>query len=363
MRKIKVGVIYGGRSAEHEVSLQSAKNVINAIDKDKYEIILIRIDKNGCWHLNKSNFSLNLVNSKSSKSEDKLALIPGTKSGSLFNISKQQVLDEIEVIFPILHGPYGEDGTVQGMLKLINIPFVGSSVLGSAIGMDKDITKRLLRDAGISIPKFLVFKNSNMSNLKFQKIKKQLGIPIFIKPASLGSSVGISKVYNKREFLKALDLALQFDNKVILEENIKGREIECSILGNEELIVSEPGEILPNDKFYSYEAKYIDKDGAILDIPAKLDEDNKRKIKNLAKKIFKVLCCKGMARVDLFLKENNKVIVNEINTIPGFTKISMYPKLWEVSGISYSELINKLIKLAIKRFENEQKLRTRKNFN
>lgn len=366
MKKIKVGIIFGGKSAEHEVSLQSAKNVIDAIDKDKYEVVLIGIDKKGRWYLNEStNFLLNSKNPKLiqlNKSNDEIALIPGKDTEQFVSTSNQKALSQIDVIFPILHGPYGEDGTVQGMLKLANISYVGAGVLGSAIGMDKDVMKRLLRDAGIPIAKFLVFKKIDMKNINFLEVEKELGLPVFVKPANLGSSVGISKATNEIDLENAVQEAFQYDNKIIIEEYIEGREIECSVLGNEEPIASIPGEIISIDEFYSYKAKYIDENGAILEIPAKLSKDIQERVQNLSTKVFKVLCCEGMARVDLFLKENGDLVLNEINTIPGFTRISMYPKLWEHSGISYSELINKLIELAIERFENDQKLKTRVDF-
>src|SRR5690554_78227 len=362
MQKTTVGIIFGGKSAEHEVSLQSAKNVIDAIDRDKYEVVLIGMDKKGRWYLNKeSQFLLNSTNPELiqlNKSNEELALIPGEENRQFLNVSKQEALNQIDVVFPILHGPYGEDGTVQGMLKLANIPFVGAGVLGSAIGMDKDVMKRLLRDARIAIADFLVIMRHEINDIEFRTMKEKLGIPLFIKPANLGSSVGISKVNNEEEFYKAINLAFEYDNKIIVEEAIEGREIECSVLGNQKPIASVPGEIIANDDFYSYQAKYIDENGAILEIPAKISEDTKKKIQDIALKTFKVLCCEGMARVDLFLREDDTVVINEINTIPGFTKISMYPKLWELSGIPYQELINKLIELAIQRFEREQKLKT-----
>jgi D-alanine-D-alanine ligase len=325
-KKIRVGLIFGGKSAEHEVSLRSAKNVVEALDKTKYEPVLIKIDKSGRWPEN---------------------FLPG----NLFENSN------IDVAFPILHGPFGEDGTMQGLLKLANIPFVGAGVLGSAIGMDKDVMKRLLRDAGISVAKFLTFRRQD--TLDYNDITSELGLPLFVKPANMGSSVGVSKVHNEAEFNDAVKEAFKYDNKILIEENILGREIECSVLGNESPIVSVPGEIIPRHEFYSYEAKYIDENGAGLEIPAKLSDEETDKIKSIALKTFKVLECEGFGRVDCFLTKEGKVYVNEINTIPGFTSISMYPKLWEASGIFYSELIDKLIQLAIDRFQKEQKLVTR----
>jgi len=360
-RKLRVGVIFGGKSAEHEVSLQSAKNIVEAMDKDKYEVVLIGIDKKGRWYLNEeSRFLLNENDPKLIRlgsTDEELGLIPG-ETDQLINVSKQQRIGEIDVIFPILHGPFGEDGTMQGLLKLSNIPFVGASILGSAVGMDKDVMKRLLRDAGIPIADFLVFNQHSIDDINFGQVTEKLGLPLFIKPANLGSSVGISKVEKEKDFLKATQMAFQYDHKIIIEEYIAGREIECSVLGNENPMASLPGEIIPQHDFYSYEAKYIDEKGAALEIPAKLPDDLIRKIQECAVKTFKVLCCEGMARIDFFLTNDNNIVVNEINTIPGFTKISMYPKLWEVSGIPYKELIDRLIKLALERHEKEQDLKS-----
>lgn len=358
-KKIRVVILFGGQSAEHEVSLQSAGNVAAAIDRQKYEVVLIGIDKKGGWHLDEaSKFLLHADDSNLIKLQvagESLALVPGEEAGQLISLSGNQPIGPIDVVFPVLHGPFGEDGTVQGLLKLANIPFVGAGVLGSAVGMDKDIMKRLLREAGIPIANFLVFKRSGADEIDFDAVKDCLGLPVFVKPANLGSSVGISKVKSESQFHEAVSLAFEYDNKILVEEYIAGREIECSVLGNDEPIASVPGEIIPKHEFYSYEAKYIDEAGAVLEVPAKLDDKITKQVQDYAIKTFRALCCEGMARVDLFVKDND-VIVNEINTIPGFTKISMYPKLWAASGISYSELIDRLIQLAIERFDREQEL-------
>ncbi|HEX4697627.1 MAG TPA: D-alanine--D-alanine ligase [Candidatus Udaeobacter sp.] len=361
-RKIRVGVLFGGRSAEHEVSLQSAKNVIDAIDTNKYEVVLIGIDKKGRWHLNeKSWFLLRATESELPmlpETGENLALVPGKQDEQLVALSGEQRPGSLDVIFPILHGPFGEDGTVQGLLKLANIAFVGAGVLGSAIGMDKDVMKRLLRDAGIPIARFLIMNRYSSNEIGFDEARDQLGLPLFIKPANLGSSVGIHKVKDREEFERAVHDALSYDNKILIEECITGREIECSVLGNDNPIASVPGEILPRHEFYSYEAKYLDENGARLEIPAKLAAATSDRIRQMAVTTFSVLCCEGMARVDFFLRNDGEIVVNEINTIPGFTRISMYPKLWEATGISYSELIDKLIALAIERFQREKKLKT-----
>ncbi len=359
-RKIRVGILFGGRSAEHEISLLSAKNIVEAIDKEKYEPVLIGIDKEGKWYLEgQSHFLLHANNPKLislNKSNASVALTPWKEERNLRSLSTQTLDASIDVVFPVLHGPYGEDGTVQGLLKLSGIPFVGASVLGSAIGMDKDVMKRLLRDAGIPVAKFLVLKKDD--KIDFHYADKAVGLPFFVKPANLGSSVGVSKVKNKHEFENAVNTAFSYDSKILIEQHIEGREIECSVLGNENPIASLPGEVIPRHEFYSYEAKYIDENGAELVIPAKLPNKIVKKIQELSIAAFKTLCCEGMARVDFFLAKTGKLYVNEINTIPGFTKISMYPKLWEASGISYTQLIDRLIQLAIERFEREKKLKT-----
>jgi D-alanine-D-alanine ligase len=360
--KIRVGVVFGGRSAEHEVSLQSAKNVLEAMDKSKYEPVLIGIDREGHWHVNEqSTFLLNANNfrlTQLNKPREEVALIPKGASHHLVGLSSNRDLGQMDVIFPVLHGPYGEDGSVQGLFKLANLPFVGAGILGSALAMDKDVMKRLLRDAGIPIARFIVLNHKTAGDYRFEAVLEHLGLPVFVKPANLGSSVGVSKVRSKVEYVKAIETAFEYDTKILIEEYIAGREIECSVLGNLDPIASLPGEVLPQHEFYSYEAKYIDENGAILEIPAKLDQDTVQRIQDISIRAFKTLCCEGMARVDMFLKDNGDIVLNEINTIPGFTRISMYPKLWEVSGISYGELIDRLIQLAIERFKVEQRLRT-----
>ncbi|MFA6301002.1 MAG: D-alanine--D-alanine ligase family protein [Candidatus Paceibacterota bacterium] len=317
IKKLKIGVLFGGKSAEHEVSINSARNIIKALDKNKYQIVSIKINKDG-----KFDFS---------------------------------VIKKVDVVFPVLHGPFGEDGSMQGLLKLAGVPFVGPSVLGSAVGMDKEITKRVLRDSGMPVGKFISFYKNDKIN--FTKIKKELGLPLFIKPANMGSSVGINKARNEKEFKKAIKEAFKYDTKIIIEEFIDGREIECAVLGNEHPMASVPGEIIANQDFYSYDAKYVDA-GSVAIIPAKITPKTKKKIQELAINTFQALNCEGMSRVDFFLKKNGLVVVNEINTIPGFTDISMYPKLWEASGIPVSKLLDRLIELAMERFNREKKLKT-----
>ncbi len=360
MDKTTVGVLLGGRSAEHEVSLQSGKNIIEAIDKEKYNVVPIGMNKQGELYLYESYNFLNNPDSPQKvslkQSDNKLAVLTGESEGEFLNLAKQEIISEIDVIFPVLHGPYGEDGSIQGLLKLIDLPFVGAKILGSAVGMDKDVMKRLLRDAGINIADFEVCFSATEAD--FARAKEKFGTPFFVKPANLGSSVGVSKVETEKEFEAAIKAAFKFDNKVIIEEAIVGREIECSVLGNNELKASLPGEILPIKDFYSYEAKYIDSEGARLEIPADLSEGEVEKVQEIAIETYKALCCQGLARVDVFLQEDGRIIVNEINTLPGFTRISMYPKLWEISGIDYSDLIDRLIQLALEGYQAEQKLQT-----
>src|SRR5436190_12815108 len=361
-RKIRVGILFGGRSAEHEVSLQSAKNIIDAIDSKKYEVVLIGIDKKGRWHLSEgSRLLLPSVESGLPEVPDKgenLALVPGKQEDQLVAFSGQQKLGRLDLIFPVLHGPLGEDGTVQGLLKLANVAFVGAGVLGSAVGMDKDVMKRLLRDAEIPIARFIAASKYSSQEIVFDDARAELGLPLFVKPANLGSSVGIHKVKDRAGFEGAVRDAFNFDNKILIEECIKGREMECSVLGNENPTASVPGEILPRHEFYSYEAKYLDENGAVLEIPAKLAPETSERIRQLAIRSFSALCCEGMARVDFFLKNDGQILVNELNTIPGFTRISMYPKLWEASGLSYPRLIERLVDLAIERFNDKQRSQT-----
>ncbi len=359
-KKINLTIIFGGKSAEHEISILSAKSVVKAIDEDKYNISLVGINKKGGWsviskkELLTGKLSLGQVEINKNTSIKKFACRENTDllQGVKFNKNK------VDVVFPILHGPFGEDGTIQGLLKMLDVAFVGPSVLGSAINMDKDVSKRLLKEAGLPIPKFLVYQNNKKEEISFVKIKEELRMPFFVKPANLGSSVGISKVEKEADFKKAMEEASLFDNKIVIEEAIEGKEIECSVLGNENPIASVPGEIIPTHDFYSYKAKYFDENGAKMAIPANISKDVAGKIQEMAVNAFRILCCEGMGRVDFFLTKDNEIFVNEINTIPGFTPISMYPKLWKESGMGYPELIDRLIKLAMDKQRRERKLKT-----
>ncbi len=357
-RKVRVGILFGGKSAEHEVSLQSAKNVLDALDRSKYEAVLIGIDKRGKWHLNQaSQFLLDAHDPRRIRLDSEpntVTLVPWQNERQLVGFGETPALQPLDVVFPVLHGPLGEDGTVQGLLKLAGIPFVGSGVLASAAGMDKDVSKRLLRDAGLPIARFQVWHCWQPAP-DFERLTDWLGSPLFVKPANLGSSVGVHRVGSPRELRNALKDACSYDQKIIIEESVSGREIECSVLGNREPEASVPGEVVPRHDFYSYEAKYIDDNGADLIVPADLPDELTRRVQELAIRSFQVLGCEGMARVDFFLSGEH-LVINELNTIPGFTKISMYPRLWEASGVPYSELVDRLIELALERHRREEKL-------
>jgi D-alanine-D-alanine ligase len=369
-KKINVGILFGGRSAEHEVSLESARNVYQAIDRDRFNPVLIGIDKSGRWLLQDDSCFLPDGAPRGEAGlgggGSPVSLAPcGGGALSPLGSGKAPEAPALDVVFPILHGPFGEDGTVQGLLRLAGVPFVGSGVLGSALGMDKDVMKRLLRDAGIPVGKFLA-PRSHEKIPSYQEAAEALGSPLFIKPANMGSSVGIAKVRSPDEYRRAVDEAFRYDSKIVIEEFIKGRELECAVLGNEEIIASVPGEVIPRHEFYSYDAKYVDEHGAALVIPAPLSETVQGRVRELAVKTFTSLCCEGLSRVDFFLRENPAggtstsadIFVNEINTMPGFTRISMYPKLWEAGGISYTDLITRLIELAVSRFRKEQGIAT-----
>ncbi len=352
-KKIDVILVAGGKSAEHEVSVISAQNIAQALNKEKYNISIVGIDKEG--HFKKLSLPT-LLESK--------VISTQTKNTSLSLVAQIDPLEEnlseasnTKVVFPVLHGSYGEDGTIQGLLKIMDVPFVGAGVLGSAIGMDKDVMKRILRDANIPIADFLTYRAYQKDAIVFNEVVNKLGLPIFIKPANLGSSVGISKVKTEDEFKQALETAFIYDDKIIIEEFIDGRELECAVLGNDFPEASAVGEIKPTHEFYSYEAKYLDPNGAALSIPANIPEDKSKELQTLAVATFKALEGEGMARVDFFLKKSGEIIVNEVNTIPGFTTISMYPKLWAHSGLSYDKLLDKLIDLAIQKYHQKNKLK------
>jgi D-alanine-D-alanine ligase len=358
--QIRVGVVFGGKSAEHEVSLQSARNVIDAIDRAKYAVVPIAIDKQGHWHIAQAEGYLKHADDPArvalADTAEPAALVPGRENSQLVGLNGNDVARHLDVVFPVLHGPLGEDGTVQGLLKLADIPFVGAGVLGSAVGMDKDVMKRLLRDAGLPLGEFVTLHQHQRRTIDRDAVIAEVGYPCFVKPANMGSSVGISKVHDATEWDAAIDEAFRFDTKILVEEFIEGREIEVAVLGNENPEASVPGEIVPHQEFYSYDAKYIDPDGAGLVIPADLSPEQTAEVQRVAVATFEALCCAGMGRVDSFVTADGRVLVNEINTIPGFTRISMYPKLWAATGLDYPSLIDRLITLALERHTAEKEL-------
>lgn len=360
-KKLNVAVIMGGKSAEHEVSLQSAKNIIATLDKKKYNVIPIGIDKRGAWHMiDSENYFLHENDPKniamSNERHEVIVKTDDTKT-ALLPLSDVDKKKRIDVVFPVIHGTYGEDGTLQGLLEMMDVAYVGPDVAGSAIGMDKDIAKRLLRDAGIAVAPFITLHTHDKIP-SFAHIKRTFGTPFFVKPANAGSSVGISQVNNIKGYTEALKDAFCYDTKILIEKAIIGRELECAVLGNENPRASTIGEVVPTGHdFYSYEAKYIDENGASIEIPAKLPSITLKKLQKTACHAFQTLACEGMARVDFFLTKSGKIYINEINTIPGFTKISMYPKLWEVSDLPYAKLLDELIRLAIARHKRKKKLK------
>lgn len=357
-KKLNVLLLFGGQSAEHEVSIMSARNVVGAIDREEYQVVLVYITRKGVWHhVEDVEGFLGHTDREELASGEAVFIVPSNEGARLVATCDCSRLASLDLAYPVLHGPYGEDGTVQGLFKLLDLPFVGAGVTGSAVGMDKDVMNRLLHDGGIPIPAFLVFSQESQGDIAFDAVSEQLGKPLFVKPANMGSSVGISMVEDREAFEDAVEDAFRFDRKVIIEECVRGREIECSVLGNEDPVASLPGEILPNHQFYCYDAKYVDDRGADLLIPADLDETAIQKVQELAVRTFTLLCCEGLARVDFFIREGGEVLVNEINTLPGFTNISMYPKLWEASGMSQRELVSRLIGLALDRYEKEVGLR------
>jgi len=391
MEKLRVGILFGGRSGEHEVSLLSAASVLNAIDKEKYDVVPIGITKEGRWLTAENAENLlagklqieprNLRAGDPDMTEpaavlhrgeaavfppepvhrDK-GLVPFQADASPLRRASDRAIN-VDVIFPVLHGTFGEDGTIQGLLELADIPYVGAGVLGSAAGMDKDIMKSLFMAAGIPIVKHVTILRSawEKDRKKTEKlVSSKLKYPVFVKPANLGSSVGISKAHDRHELGSAIEEAARFDRKIVIEEGVggkkeKAREIECSVLGNDDAVASVPGEIVPIKEFYDYNAKYLD-EGSKLIIPAKLTKAQTRKVQEMAVQAFKAVDCSGLARVDFLMDpKTGKIYLNEINTMPGFTSISMYPKLWAASGLEYSDLIDRLIQLAIERHEDKKK--------
>jgi D-alanine-D-alanine ligase len=390
MEKLRVGILFGGRSGEHEVSLLSAASVLNAIDKEKYDVVPIGITKDGRWltaehaeHLLQGKLMLEPRNLRAGDPETtpsaavlargesvvvppepvhrQSGLVPFQTDAAMMRRASDRAIN-VDVIFPVLHGTFGEDGTIQGLLELADIPYVGAGVLGSAAGMDKDIMKSLFIAAGIPIVKHVTLLRSMWEKepKKVAKLVGKLKYPVFVKPANLGSSVGISKAHNRKELGPAIEEAAKFDRKIVIEQGVggakeKAREIECSVLGNDEPAASVPGEIVPGKEFYDYTAKYVD-EGSQLIIPAKLSKSETKKVQDLAIAAFKAVDCSGLARVDFLMDpKTRKIYLNEINTMPGFTAISMYPKLWAASGLAYVDLIDRLIQLGIERHADKKK--------
>lgn len=360
-RKIRVGIVFGGQSAEHEISILSARNVLAALDPARFEPVLIGIDKRGRWLMQDAQRLL-----ASARDPRLVSIEDGTPAGLPATFAAPAVRDgaavpAIDVIFPVLHGTLGEDGAVQGLLEVAGVPYVGAGILGSAIGMDKDVMKRLLRDAGIPVTDFLTVRRNRFEADPPRACREvaALGLPLFIKPANAGSSVGITKVRAAADIEKALRHAFDFDQKALAEAAVDGREIELAVLGGNPPTVSVPGEIIIEhaDGFYSYDAKYIDEQGVRFELPARLPQEQRSRAQAVALQTFEVLECEGMARVDLFLNTSGDFLVNEINTLPGFTAISMYPKLWAISGIEQTELITRLIDLALERARQRGALR------
>ena len=391
MEKVRVGILFGGRSGEHEVSLLSAASVLNAIDKEKYDVVPIGITKDGRWLT--AEHAENLLTGKlvleprnlragdpeTTSSAAVLArgeavvvppepvhrhtgLVPFQTDAALMRRASDRAIN-VDVIFPVLHGTFGEDGTIQGLLELADIAYVGAGVLGSAAGMDKDIMKSLFIAAKIPIVKHVTILRGAWEKdpKRVQKlVESKLTYPVFVKPANLGSSVGISKAHNRKELGPAIEEAAKFDRKIVIEQGVggkkeKAREIECSVLGNDAPVASVPGEIVPGKEFYDYRAKYVD-EGSQLIIPAKLTKAETKKVQELAVAAFQAVDCSGLARVDFLMDpKTGKIFLNEINTMPGFTAISMYPKLWAASGLAYADLIDRLIQLGIERHEDKKK--------
>ena len=391
MKKLRVGILFGGRSGEHEVSLLSAASVLHAIDRDKYEVVPIGITKDGRWltagdaedllqgklvvesrHLRAGDPETTQPAAVLARGESVVVppepvrrqsgLVPFQTDALLTRRASDRAIN-VDVIFPVLHGTFGEDGTIQGLLELADMAYVGAGVLGSAAGMDKDIMKSLFIAAGIPIVKHVTILRSAWKKdpRKVQKfVESKLRYPVFVKPANLGSSVGISKAHDRKEIGPAMEEAARFDRKIVIEQGVggkknKAREIECSVLGNDEPLASVPGEIVPVKEFYDYNAKYLD-EGSELIIPAKLTKAETKKVQELAVRSFQAVDCSGLARVDFLMDaQTRRIYLNEINTMPGFTAISMYPKLWAASGLDYSDLIDRLIQLGLERHEDKKR--------
>lgn len=329
-------ILCGGQSPEHEISIRSTKNILQAINREKYQVILVGISKLGNWFW-VENEKLDEVITTG----EEVSLVFGTKQ---FLKTSNQTLPQIDVVFPVLHGTNGEDGSIQGLFEMLGVPYISPDVLGSSVSMDKDIAKRVLRDAGVEVADWVLIRNGEKIT-SYSEVASKLGNVLFVKPANMGSSVGVHKVKNEQEWLPAIQDALQFDKKVLVEKHVIGRELECAVMGNDQPIASGVGEVLGED-FYSYDEKYSEASSTDTMIPAKVTEEEKQALRKVALATYQSLGCEVLSRVDMFLTKDGTIYVNEVNTIPGFTSVSMYPKLWEEEGISYAKLLDCLVEYA-----------------
>ncbi|MEJ1242346.1 D-alanine--D-alanine ligase family protein [Chryseolinea sp. T2] len=346
----KVAILYGGRSVEHAVSVNSARNIFEYLDKKKYDAVPIGIAKSGKWYLTSTV-------SKEIETGSPVALVLDPSKPSFTKLDDGASVT-VDIVFPVLHGTDGEDGSIQGLLKAMDLPMVGTGVLGSALSMNKIVAKRLLKEAGLPVTEFLTFRYDDKDKISFNAISKKLGLPFMVKSASLGSSVGVTKVKSRKDFKKAVEEAFRYDDEMLAEQFVTGREIECALLGNSPAEASYPGEIVISKayEFYTFDAKYVDPEAVRIDVPAKLTKAAAEKIRKVSKKAFEALHCEDFSRVDLFLDKKGNVYINEINTIPGFTNSSMYPMMWKERGISFPNLITKLLNLAQERYDRSKRI-------
>lgn len=349
--KKNIAILFGGQSAEHEISLRSAEFILKSIDTTRYTVYAIGIEKKtGLWYLQPNvTFPLKIDTAP----QNLVSLLPDHK---LYHVHAKTISETIDGVFPILHGPNGEDGTMQGLLQLLNLPFVGANCLGSAIGMDKDVTKRLLREAGIPVAPFKTVRQHEFAHVDIANLLQDIGLPCFVKPANMGSSYGITKVRRQEDLKDALSLAFQYDRKVLIESTIVGRELECAVMGNDFPLVTNPCEILIKSDYYDFNAKYGDNTETEFNVPANIAPALQEKIKTLALKVYACLDCSGLARIDFFLTQEGHVYVNELNTLPGFTPISMYPRMWQHEGIEGQRLVSELLDYAFEAFDQRQSL-------
>lgn len=363
--KVRVGIVFGGRSGEHEVSLRSARSIFDALDRERYEPVLLGIDHDGRWHLQEAARALLDAPGtplRLEASAPPVAVAPGSVSDERTLVATGASAGAVDVMFPVLHGTYGEDGTIQGLFEMAGVPYVGSGVIGSAAGMDKDFARRLFQAAGLPMVEGFVVRAGERRppDDVAREVRARFGYPCFVKPCNMGSSVGVSKARDDAQLAAALATAFRYDTKVLVERGHDVREVEVAVLGNDAPEASIAGEIVPTHDFYSYEAKYLDENGAYLKIPAEITAAQSDEVRAMALRAFKTLDLQGLARVDFFLdKHTGRVYLNEVNTIPGFTRISMYPKLWEATGVSYARLVDRLITLALERHATRSALSTR----